>query len=52
MAHWRSVLYTKESQFQLYGADGRQRRVGERFADVNVVNRMPIVAVGLWYWQA
>ena len=30
--------------FQLYQADGRQRvwhHVGERFADVNVVNRGP-----------
>ncbi len=34
-------------------ADGRQRvwhRVGEWFADVNVVDR--VVAVGLWYGQA
>ena len=32
-----------ESRFQLYWADYRQhvwRRVGERFADVNVVNRV------------
>ncbi len=37
-----------ESRFSLYRADGRQRiwrRVGERFAYVNVV-------VGLWYGQA
>ncbi len=36
-----------ESQFSLYRADGRQRvwrRVGEQFADVNVVD---MVAVGL-----
>ncbi|KAL7873770.1 hypothetical protein AOLI_G00128410 [Acnodon oligacanthus] len=29
-----------ESWFSLYKADGRLRRVGERFADVNVVNRV------------
>ncbi len=32
-----------ESQFSLYRADGRQhvwRRVGEQFADVNVVDRV------------
>ncbi len=33
----------KESRFSLYRADGRQcvwRRVGERFDDVNVVDRV------------
>ena len=38
------MLFTDESQFQLYRADGRQRvwrRVGEWFAYVNVVNRVP-----------
>ncbi len=52
LALWRSVLFTDESQFSLYKADGRQRvwrHVGEQFADVNVVDR---VAVGLWYGQA
>ncbi len=29
-----------ESQFSLYRTDGRWRRVGERFADVNVVDRV------------
>ncbi len=32
-----------ESRFSLYRADGRQRvwhRVGERFADVNIVDRV------------
>ncbi len=40
LALWRGVLFTDES---LYRADGRQRvwgRVGERFADVNVVDRV------------
>jgi hypothetical protein len=38
------VLFTVDSQFQLYWADGRQhvwRCVVERFPDVNVVNRVP-----------
>ncbi|ROL41090.1 Transposable element Tcb1 transposase [Anabarilius grahami] len=41
LALWRGVLFTDESRFSLYRADGRQRvwrRVGERFADVNVVD--------------
>ncbi len=41
LALWRGVLFTGESRFSLYRADGRQRvwwRVGERFADVNVVD--------------
>jgi hypothetical protein len=33
------VLFTDEYQCQLYKANGR--RVGERFSDVNVVNRVP-----------
>ncbi len=40
---WRGVLFTDESRFSLYRADGRQRVwhcVGERFADVNVVDRV------------
>ena len=35
----------------LYRADGRQRvwrRVGERFADVNIVNRVPHAGVMVW----
>ncbi len=49
LALWRGVLFN-ESRFSLYRADVRQRvwhRLGERFADVNVVDR-----VGLWYGQA
>ncbi len=55
LARWRGVLFTDESRFTLYRADGRQcvwHRVGERFADVNVVDREAVVAVGLWYGQA
>ncbi len=43
LALWRGVLFIDESQFSLYRADGRQRvwrRVGERFADINGVNRV------------
>ncbi|ROL52347.1 Transposable element Tcb1 transposase [Anabarilius grahami] len=43
LALWRGALFTDESRFSLYRADGRQRvwrRVGERFADVNVVDRV------------
>ncbi len=51
-----ALLFTDESRFSLYRADGRQRvwrRVGERFADVNVVDQVAtMVAVGLWYGQA
>ncbi len=53
LALWRGVLFTDESRFSLYRADGRQRvwhRVGERFADVNAVDRVD--HVGLWYGQA
>ncbi len=40
---WRGVLFTDESWFSLYRADGRQhvwRHVGKRFADVTVVDRV------------
>ncbi len=40
---WRCVLFTDESRFSLYRADGRQRvwrSVGNWFADVNVVDRV------------
>ncbi len=58
---WRGVLFTDESRFSLYRADGRQRvwrRVGERFADVNAVDRVAhggggvMVWAGLWHGQA
>ncbi len=47
---WRGVLFTVESRFSLYRADGRQhvwRRVGERFADVNVVDWVAHVGGGV-----
>uniref|UniRef100_A0A8C7WZ85 Transposase Tc1-like domain-containing protein n=1 Tax=Oryzias sinensis TaxID=183150 RepID=A0A8C7WZ85_9TELE len=43
LAHWRDVLFTDESRFTLFRADGRQRvwhRVGEWFSNVNVVDRV------------
>ncbi len=51
LALWRGVLFTDESRFSLYRADGRQRvwcRVGERFTDVNVEDRVAHGAVVLW----
>ncbi|KAL0152381.1 hypothetical protein M9458_052104, partial [Cirrhinus mrigala] len=39
----QGVLFTDESRFSLYRADGRQcvwHRVGGRFADVNIVDRV------------
>ena len=50
---WRSVLFMDESRFQLYWADGRQRvwhHVGKRFADINVVNRVPHGGGGVMVW--
>ncbi len=41
LALWRGVLFMDECWFSLYRLDGRQcvwRHVGERFADVNVVD--------------
>ncbi len=54
-ALWRGVLFTDELRFSLYRADGRQcvwHCVGERFADVNVVDRVAHGGGGLWYGQA
>ncbi|PIO12865.1 hypothetical protein AB205_0151530 [Aquarana catesbeiana] len=53
LALWRGVLFTDESRFSLYRADGRQRvwrHVGERFADVNVVDRVAHGGSGVMVW--
>ncbi len=50
---WRGVLFTDESRFSLYRADGRQRVwrcVDERFADVNVVDRVANGGGGVMVW--
>ncbi len=53
LALWSGVLFTDESRFSLYRADGRQRvwcRVGERFADVNVVDQVAHGGGGVMVW--
>uniref|UniRef100_A0A8C1BLK3 Tc1-like transposase DDE domain-containing protein n=1 Tax=Cyprinus carpio carpio TaxID=630221 RepID=A0A8C1BLK3_CYPCA len=53
LALWKGVLFTDESRFSLYRADGRQhvwRRVGEWFADVNVVDRVSHGGGGVMVW--
>ncbi len=53
LALWRGFLYTDESRFSLYRADGRQRvwhRVGERFADVNVMDQVAHGGGGVMVW--
>ena len=43
-ARWRGVVFSSyESRFTLFRADGRQRvwrRASERFADINIVDRV------------
>ncbi len=53
LALWRGVLFTNESWFSVYRADGRPhvwRRVGEWFADVNVVDRVAHGGSGVMVW--
>ncbi len=47
------VLFTDESRFSLYRVDGRQRvwhLVGERFANVNIVDRVAHGGGGVMVW--
>ena len=53
LARWGRVMFTDESRFQLYHADGRQRvwrRAGERFADANVIRRIAYGGGGVMVW--
>ncbi len=53
LALWRGILFTDESWFSLYWEDGKQhvwRRVGEQFADVNVVDRVAHGGSGVMVW--
>uniref|UniRef100_A0A8C1QEB9 Tc1-like transposase DDE domain-containing protein n=1 Tax=Cyprinus carpio TaxID=7962 RepID=A0A8C1QEB9_CYPCA len=53
LALWRGVLFTDESWFSLYRADGRQcvwSRVGEWFADVIGVDRVAHGGSGVMVW--
>ncbi|KAL0178729.1 hypothetical protein M9458_027623, partial [Cirrhinus mrigala] len=53
LALWRGFLFTDESRLSLYRADGRRRvwcRVGERFADVNVVDGVAHGGGGVMVW--
>ncbi|KAL0178731.1 hypothetical protein M9458_027625 [Cirrhinus mrigala] len=53
LALWRGFLFTDESRLSLYRADGRRRvwcRVGERFADVSVVDGVAHGGGGVMVW--
>lgn len=54
-AQWSSVLFSDESRFSLQFSDGRERvyrRPGERFADVNVNQRLPFGGGSVMVWGA
>ncbi len=48
---WRGVLFTDESRLSLSRADGRQCRVCERFADVNIRGRPICVFQGRYRYR-
>uniref|UniRef100_A0A669CG85 Uncharacterized protein n=1 Tax=Oreochromis niloticus TaxID=8128 RepID=A0A669CG85_ORENI len=53
LARWRGVLFTDESRVSLFRVDGRQRvwrRVGERFADVHLVDQVAHGGGGNLVW--
>ena len=55
MRQWRRVLFTDESRFTLYRADGRRRvyrRRGERFADAVLSNGIGLGVAPLWSGEA
>ncbi len=57
LALWRGVFFTDESRFSLYRGQRVWHRVGERFADVNVVDQVAhggggvMVCAGVCYGQ-
>ncbi len=55
LALWRGVLFTDESRFSLYRADGRQCH-GVMWVSALLMSMLwiewPMVPVGLWYGQA
>ena len=54
-AQWSSVLFSDEFKFALQFRDGRERmyrRPGERFADVNVNQRLPFGDGSVMVWDA
>ena len=55
MRQWRRVLFTDESRFTLYRADGRRRvyrRRGERFDDACLSNAIGLGVAPLWSGEA